>query len=68
LNQALDRKFKGESGLSRKILKAPIQEAAGGWAKNSNMPEHYAKGSIQAKVAELQALLQQEALKPQLVD
>lgn len=68
LNQALDRKFKGESGLSRKVLKAPIQEAAGGWAKNSNMPEHYAKGSIQAKVAELQALLQQEALKPQLVN
>lgn len=67
LNQALDIKFKGESGLSRKTLKAPIQEAAGGWTKNSNMPAHYAKGSIQARVAELQALLQKETLKPKLV-
>ncbi|WP_143485934.1 tyrosine-type recombinase/integrase [Pseudomonas sp. PA15(2017)] len=62
LNQALDNKFKGSSGLSRKILKAPIQEAAGGWARNSSMPEHYAKGSIQAKVAELQVLLQKKIL------
>jgi len=66
LNQALDRKFKSESGLSRKIMKAPIQEAAGGWASNSSMPEHYAKGSIQAKVAELQTLLQYEALNSQV--
>ncbi len=66
LNQALDRKFKSESGLSRKIMKAPIQEAAGGWARNSSMPEHYSKGSIQAKVAELQTLLQYEALHSQV--
>lgn len=63
LNCALDKKFKNSSGLSRKVMKAPIQEAAGGWSRNSNMPEHYAKGSIQSKVSELQILLQQEALQ-----
>lgn len=62
LNTALDKKFKNQSALSRTILKSPIQEAAGGWARNSLMPEHYAKGSIQAKVAEIQLLLQQQAL------
>lgn len=62
LNQALDKKFKNESGLSRKIMKAPIQESAGGWAKNSSMPEHYSKGSIQATVAELQVILQERIL------
>lgn len=62
LNQALDKKFKCASGLSRKVMKAPIQEAAGGWARNSTMPEHYAKGSIQAKVTELQIALQEEIL------
>lgn len=62
LNQALDTKFKTSSALIRKILKSPIQEAAGGWARNSNMPEHYSKGSIQQKVAGLQVLLQEQVL------
>ncbi len=66
LNQALDKKFKGAGGLSRKVMKAPIQEAAGGWARNSSMPEHYSKGSIQAKVAELQVALQEQILKSQV--
>ncbi|GAD64069.1 MULTISPECIES: tyrosine-type recombinase/integrase [Pseudomonadaceae] len=65
LNQALDKKFKGASGLSRKIMKAPIQEAAGGWARNSDMPDRYSRGSIQAKVAGLQVLLQEEILRSQ---
>jgi integrase len=64
LNEALDKKFKNQSALNRMILKSPIQEAAGGWARNSQMPERYAKGSIQAKVAEMQIVIQQQAVNP----
>lgn len=64
LNEALDKKFKNQSAFNRMILKSPIQEAAGGWARNSQMPERYAKGSIQAKVAEMQILIQQQAINP----
>ena len=65
LNIALDKKFKNQSAVNRMTLKSPIQEAAGGWARNSLMPERYAQGSIQAKVAEMQVLIQQQALKPE---
>lgn len=64
LNIALDRKFKNQSALNRMTLKSPIQEAAGGWARNSRMPERYAKGSIQTKVAEMQVAIQQQAINP----
>lgn len=64
LNIALDKKFKNQSALNRMTLKSPIQEAAGGWARNSRMPERYAQGSIQAKVAEMQVVIQQQALNP----
>jgi integrase len=65
LNIALDKKFKHHSPLSRLTLKSPIQEAAGGWTRNSLMPERYAKGSIQAKVAELQVAIQHQAINPE---
>ncbi|WP_130904889.1 integrase [Pseudomonas sp. Sample_22] len=61
LDTALDLKFKDQSPLSRTLLKSPIQEAAGGWVRNSQMPERYAKGSIQRKVRASQVLIQQQA-------
>jgi integrase len=64
LNIALDQKFKNQSALSRELLKSPIQEAAGGWASNSQMPKRYTKGSTHAKVAQMQVLIQLNAIAP----
>ncbi|RMO31428.1 hypothetical protein ALP08_04216 [Pseudomonas syringae pv. pisi] len=58
LNEALDNKHRHMPALSRALLKAPVQESAGGWASGSIMPARYAKGSIQRNVRELQLLIQ----------
>ena len=63
LNEALDQKFKSYSGLSRQIMKSAIQENAGGWKHNSQMPEKYAKGSIQRCLASFQQLIQERLLQ-----
>lgn len=63
LNVALDQKFKHYSPLNRALLKSPIQEAAGGWVRNSLMPERYAKGSIQAKAKAAQVFVQAQVLR-----
>lgn len=63
LNESLDEKFSGSSSLNRKLQKAPLQEYAGGWAKNSSMPEHYSQGSIERRVAEFQLKIQSQFLK-----
>jgi integrase len=65
LNNALDEKFKDDNSISRKLNKAPIQEYAGGWVRNSKMTSHYPKGSIQRKVAEMHLRIQQQALGDQ---
>lgn len=66
LNRALNHKFKDESALGRHLLKSPIQEAAGGWARGSKMPERYSRGSIQERVADVQILLQQQVMNPDI--
>ena len=63
LNEALDQKFKSHSGLSRQIMKSAIQENAGGWKHNSQMPEKYAKGSIQKCLASFQQQIQERLLQ-----
>lgn len=60
LNEALEKKFKDESPLSKKILKSPIQEAAGGWTHGSEMPDHYSKGNIQARVSDFHLKIQEQ--------
>lgn len=62
LNSALNEKFKNESPLSRSLSKRVVQEEAGGWARNSTMPERYAQGDIRRTVAEIQTRVQSELL------
>ena len=62
LNDALNIQYAHESALSKKLKKAPIQEYAGGWAKGSEMPVEYPKGSIEREVAKIHQAIQQKIL------
>lgn len=62
LNDALNFMNVGQSPLSKKINKAPIQEYAGGWKRGSEMVNHYPKGSIQREIGELHQIIQHKIL------
>ena len=64
LNDALNLVNTGESSLSRKLNKAPLQEYAGGWKRGSDMTNHYPKGSIQREVAQIHQLIQFKIFSP----
>jgi integrase len=64
LNDALNVQNIGESSLSRKLNKAPIQEYAGGWKRGSEQTHRYPKGSIQREVAQVHQIIQQKILSP----
>lgn len=64
LNDALNLMNVGESALSKKLNKAPIQEYAGGWKRGSEMVNRYPKGSIQREVGQLHHVIQSKILEP----
>lgn len=64
LNDALNLLNIGESSLSKKLNKAPIQEYAGGWKRGSEMVNRYPKGSIQREVGQLHRVIQSKILAP----
>ena len=64
LNDALNLMNVGESSLSRKLNKAPIQEYAGGWKRGSEMTNRYPKGSIRREVGQMHQIIQNKILSP----
>ncbi len=64
LNDALNLMNIGESALSKKLNKAPIQEYAGGWKRGSDMVNRYPKGSIQREVGQIHQIIQSKILNP----
>lgn len=62
LNDALNVKFSDKGALGKKLMKAPLQEYAGGWVKGSEMTRQYPKGSIEREVAEIHQVIQQKLL------
>ena len=64
LSDALNLMNIGESSLSKKLNKAPIQEYAGGWKRGSEMVNRYPKGSIQREVGQLHQIIQRKILEP----
>ena len=68
LNTSLDDKFEGMGPMHKQQIKSTMQEYAGGWSAGSNMVAHYPKGSIQARVAELQSKIQSKILSEKTND
>jgi integrase len=68
LSTSLDDRFEGMGPIRKQQIKTTMQEYAGGWSAGSNMVAHYPKGSIQARVAELQSRIQSKILSEKLDD
>ncbi|WP_261844261.1 site-specific integrase [Aliamphritea ceti] len=49
--------------IAKKAAVSQLMEQAGGWAKGSQMPDHYAKGSIQRRVSEFTLAVQAQILQ-----
>jgi len=68
LNTSLDDQFKDMGPMRNQQIKNTMQEYAGGWSAGSAMVAHYPKGSIQARVAELQSRIQSNILSEETID
>lgn len=62
LRDLIDAKHEAEGPISKKAIRSQLMEYAGGWAKGSEMPDHYAKGSIQRSVSKFVMELQGQVL------
>lgn len=63
LRDLIDDKHQAEGPIAKKGIMSQLMEYAGGWASGSEMPDHYAKGSIQRKVSQFTLSLQSKVLE-----